>query len=115
MEATTPGSEVSSEVSKFDAENATALTAEFLKRLGYRGVWLPSKVSVEGDLYIVEMTSDKKTAKVQINAETREIREYEFAQEENTSEGSGITKPKLIFLAAAIAVSLIVSKLLGVF
>ena len=37
------------EVSRFDAENATNLTADFLKRLGYKGNWLPMKVSLEGE------------------------------------------------------------------
>jgi hypothetical protein len=111
----TPGPVIDAGISRFDAENATALTANFLKRLGYRGVWLPSKVSIDGELYIVEMTSEKRTAKVQINSATKEIREYEFGQEENAPKGSGLTKPKLIFLVAAIAVSVIVTKLLGVF
>jgi hypothetical protein len=110
-----PGPVIDAGISRFDAENATALTADFLKRLGYRGTWLPSKVSIDGELYIVEMTSEKKTAKVQINSATKEIREYEFGQEETASKGSGLTKPKLIFLIAAIAVSVIVTKLLGVF
>jgi len=107
--------EVSPEISRFDAENATALTADFLKRLGYKGVWLPMKVSLDGELYIVEMLNQqKKTAKVQINATTKEIREYEFAEEENSS-GGGISKAKLIFLMAAVGVSIAVVKLLGVF
>lgn len=107
--------EVSPEISRFDAENATALTADFLKRLGYKGVWLPMKVSLEEELYIVEMMNQqKKTAKVQINSATKEIREYEFAEEENES-GGGISKGKLIFLMAAIGVSIALVKLLGVF
>jgi hypothetical protein len=107
--------EVSPEISRFDAENATALTADFLKRLGYKGVWLPMKVSLEDELYVVEMMNQqKKTAKVQINSETKEIREYEFAEEEKESCG-GISKGKLIFLMAAIGVSIALVKLLGVF
>ena len=107
--------EVSPEISRFDAENATALTADFLKRLGYKGVWLPMKVSLEEELYVVEMMNQqKKTAKVQINSETKEIREYEFAEEEKES-GGGISKGKLIFLMAAIGVGIALVKLLGVF
>ena len=51
--------EVSPEISRFDAENATSLTADFLKRLGYKGTWVPMKVSLDGELYIVEMTFQK--------------------------------------------------------
>ncbi len=112
MESASP--EVSPEISRFDAENATALTAEFLKRLGYKQSWLPMKVSMDGELYVVEMSSLKKTAKVQINSSTKEIREYEFAAEENAAKG-GVSKGKLIFLVAIVAVSVVVTKLLGVF
>ncbi len=113
MSESTP--EISPEISRFDAENATALTADFLKRLGYKGIWLPMKVSLDGELYVVEMMSmQKKTAKVQINSTTKEIREYEFQEEEKPS-GGGLSKGKLIFLVAAIGVSIAVVKLLGVF
>jgi hypothetical protein len=54
--------EVSPEISRFDAENATTLTADFLKRLGYKGSWLPMKVSLEGELYVVEMMFRKLNA-----------------------------------------------------
>ncbi len=113
MEAAAP--EVSPEISRFDAENATALTADFLKRLGYKGIWLPMKVSLDGELYVVEMLPQaKKTAKVQINSSTKEIREYEFAADESASKG-GLSKGKLIILVAIVAVGIVVAKLMGVF
>jgi hypothetical protein len=68
------------EVSRFDAEKATSMTADFLKRLGYKGSWLPMKVSLDGELYVVEMMFQKLTAKVQINSKTKEIKEYEFQE-----------------------------------
>jgi hypothetical protein len=68
--------EVSSDISRFDAENATALTADFLKRLGYKGSWVPMKVSLDGELYVVEMIFQKLSAKVQINSKNKEIKEY---------------------------------------
>ena len=49
--------EVSPEISRFDTENGTALTADFLKRLGYKGSWVPMKVSLDGELYVVEIMS----------------------------------------------------------
>jgi hypothetical protein len=110
-----PQTEVSPEISRFDAENATAMTGDFLKRLGYRGSWLPMKVSLDGELYVVEMAFQKRTAKVQINSKTKEIREYEFAQEENSEGGIKLTKGKLIFLVAILSVAVVASKLLGVF
>jgi len=113
-ETTQVSPEVSPEISRFDAENATTLTADFLKRLGYRGSWLPMKVSMDGELYIVEMMYQRKTAKVQINSTTKEIREYELAEEEKESSG-GLSKGKVMFLVAAIGISIALIKVLGVF
>ncbi len=102
------------EISKFDAENATAMTVDFLIRLGYKGNWLPLKVSLDGELYIVEMVLQKKTAKVQINSATKEIKEYEFQEAE--SEGkSPINSKGLILLIGVIGIAALSAKLLGVF
>jgi hypothetical protein len=107
-------SATSAEVSRFDAENATALTADFLKRLGYKGNWLPLKVALDGELYIVEMMFQKLTAKVQINSKTKEIREYEF--QEGEAEGKSFLKSKgIIFLVVMIGIGALAAKLLGVF
>ena len=103
------------EISRFDAENATALTADFLKRLGYKGSWLPMKVSLDGELYIVEMMFEKLTAKVQINSKTKEIKEYEFQQGEAEARRSPLSKGKLILLIAAISAGVAIVKLLGFF
>ncbi len=107
------------EVSRFDAENATAMTADFLKRLGYKGNWLPMKVSLDGELYVVEMMFQKLTAKVQINSKTKEIREYEFQEGEealNSFFNSFFkSKRKIIFLVAAISIAVVIVKLLGIF
>lgn len=103
------------EISTFDAENATALTADFLKRLGYKGSWLPMKVSLDGELYVVEMMFQKLTAKVQIHSKTKEIKEYEFQKGEEEGGGFSFSKGKLILLVAAISVGVAIVKLLGVF
>ncbi len=109
--AATP--EVSPEISRFDAENATALTAEFLKRLGYKGSWLPMKVSLEGELYVVEMMLARLTAKVQIHPTTKEVKEYEV-QKGETPQG-GFSKTKIMFLITIISVATTVMKVIGVF
>jgi hypothetical protein len=106
-------STVTAEVSRFDAENATAMTADFLKRLGYKGSWLPMKVSLEGELYIVEMMFQKLTAKVQINSKTKEIKEYEL-QEGEAATNSFFKSKGLIFLVAAVSIAVVVAALLGV-
>jgi hypothetical protein len=107
--------EVSPEISRFDAENATSMTADFLKRLGYKGSWLPMKVSLDGELYVVEMMFQKLTAKVQINSQTKEIREYEFQEGEGESNSLFKSKGKLIFLVAAISIAVVITKVIGVF
>lgn len=107
--------EVSPEISRFDAEKATSLTLDFLKRLGYKGSWLPMKVSLEGELYVVEMVFQKLSAKVQINFNTKEIKEYEFQQGEDESGGFAKSKGKIIFLIAAISIGIVAVKLMGVF
>jgi hypothetical protein len=107
--------EVSPEISRFDAENATTLTADFLKRLGYKGSWLPMKVSLDGELYIVEMMFQKLSAKVQINSKTKEIKEYELQQGEGESGGLAKSKSKIMFLVAAISIGIAVVKMAGIF
>ncbi|MCW3994793.1 MAG: hypothetical protein NWE98_01425 [Candidatus Bathyarchaeota archaeon] len=107
--------EVSPQVTRLDAEIATNMTADFLKRLGYKGSWLPMKVSLEGELYVVEMMLQKLTAKVQINSQTREIKEYELQQGEGEISGLAKSKGKIIFLVAVASLAVVVSKLIGVF
>ena len=103
------------EVSRFDAENATTMTADFLKRLGYKGSWLPMKVSLDGELYVVEMMFQKLTAKVQINSKTKEIKEYELQEGEAATNSLFKSKGKIIFLVAAISITIVVIKLIGLF
>ena len=79
------------------------------------------KVSLDGELYVVEMMFQKLTAKVQINSKTKEIREYEF--QEGEAATISLTplislfksKGKIIFLVAAISVAVVIVKLIGVF
>jgi hypothetical protein len=111
----TAQTEVSPEISRFDAENATSLTADFLKRLGYKGTWVPLKVSLDGELYIVEMTFQKLSTKVQINSKSKEIKEYEFQQGETESGGLGKSKGKIMFLITIASVAVMLVKVLGVF
>jgi hypothetical protein len=114
----TAPTEVSPRISRFDAESATAMTVDFLRRLGYEGSWLPMKVSLDGELYVVEMMFQKLSAKVQINSKTKEIREYEFQEGEGASNSLVSlvkSKGKIIFLVAAVSIAVVVVKLIGVF
>ena len=102
------------ELSRFDAESATEQTIDFLKRLGYKGNWLPLKVSLEEEVYIVEMSFKNKTAKVQINSLTKEIKEYEFQDNDDQSK-SPLRSKALLFVIGLVGVAVLASKLLGVF
>ena len=80
------------------------------------------KVSLEGELYVVEMMFRKLTAKVQINSKTKEIREYEFQKGEGASNSLvslislfKSTKGKIIFLVATVLVAIAAVKLMGFF
>jgi hypothetical protein len=108
-------SAVSETVSPFDAENATKLTADFLKRLGYTRGLRAIKVSLEEETFIVEMGLERKTAKVQINSKTKEIKEYEI-QEGEVKNGSMFSKLKLpIILVMLVGISLAALKMIGAF
>jgi len=101
------------EAPRFDAENATAMTADFLKRLGYKGIWMPMKVSLDGELYVVEMMFQKRTAKVQINSKTKEIKEYELQEGEVETKGFFRSRGMMLLIAAA-SIAVVVAALLGV-
>ena len=101
------------EAARFDAENATTMTADFLKRLGYKGSWLPMKVSLDGELFIVEMVFQRLTAKVQINSKTKEIKEYEL-QKGEVETNSFFKSKGLMFLVAAVSIGVVLAVLLGI-
>lgn len=102
------------EVSRFDAENATSQTMDFLKRLGYKQSWQPMKVSIDGDVYIVEMMFQKLTAKVQINSKTKEIKEYELTENE-AEKTSFFNSKKMMFIVMGASAAVVLLTLLGIF
>lgn len=75
-----------------NAENVTSIAVEFLKALGNKHGIRPRKVSLQGQMYTVELDVGKdKTAAVHIEAQTREIKEYEIKTKEK--EESGLNFP----------------------
>jgi len=95
-----------------DAERFTSLAKDFLKRLGYKRSLRPIKATLEGENYIVEMESKKKTAKVQIHTKTNEIREFEI--QEKVSETSFSMKHILLIVGiSASVVAVLVLKFMG--
>jgi len=107
----------SEETVPLNAEWATSLAEDFLKRLGYKHGLLPKKVSLTGEKYLVEVEIKKRTAKVQIDTKTKEIREYEI-QEAETGEGFSLSRKKILLIggaAAAATIAVVALKLLGFF
>ena len=71
---------VSEVESKFEVENAIALAADSLKRLGLKNKMKPLKVSLDGEFYVVELSLQNKTAKVSVNTKTKKVNEYEIQE-----------------------------------
>lgn len=88
------------EVKPPNAEHATAIAIEFLKALGNKHGIKPRKVSLQGQLYIVELDVGKnKAAAVQIEAQTREIKEYEIKTKEEAESASSLPlSPKAMLM-----------------
>ena len=87
---------------KMNAEVVTTMTTSFLKRLGHKSGLKPKRVSLEGDIYTVEVETKKFTAIVQVSAETREIKEYDVQPKTEESFFSSLS-PKTILIVIAIS------------
>ena len=66
---------------ELNAEGVTTMTTAFLKELGHKGGLKPKRVSLEGEVYTVDVETKKFTAVVRIDATTHEIKEYEVQPE----------------------------------
>ncbi len=105
------------ETKLLNAEEVTLIATNFLKRLGNKQGLKPIKASLEEDIYIVEVGLAKKTATVQIDATTEQIKEYEIKDKEQETPSSSFLPltPKNILLIAGIAgASVVVSAFLGI-
>jgi hypothetical protein len=108
-------SSIAEEVSRFNAENATSLTVDFLRRLGYKRGLRATKVTLSEGTYVVEMALEKRTAKVQIDSSTRQVKEYEIQDLEASSGFSSLKGKMVLILVSVIGVVFVVLKLLNVF
>jgi len=103
---------------RLDAEKVTFLAESFLNRLGYkRAVLRPKKASLEGEKYMVELEVKKRTATVQVDLATGEIKGYQF---EETAESSGFPLSRKTILliiggVGGVAAVIVVLRLMGIF
>lgn len=105
------------ETKLLNAEEVTLIATNFLKRLGNRQGLKPIKASLEEDeIYVVEVGLARKTATVQIDANTEQIKEYEIKENEQETESSfpfPLTPKNILVLGGTAAGSVVISALLG--
>ncbi|MCS7115618.1 MAG: hypothetical protein RMJ15_06240 [Nitrososphaerota archaeon] len=97
-----------SQEEKLNAETVTVIATGFLKRIGNRGVLMPKRVSLEEGTYIVEVEMKKLTAIVRVDAETKEIKEYEI-QKKGEETSVTFISPKIIMVMLGISAALYVA------
>jgi uncharacterized protein YhaN len=99
---------------RLDAERFTSLAEDFLKKLGYKRGLHPTKATLEGEKYIVELELKNKTAKVQIHTKTNEVREFEI-QEKVSETGFAFSRKTLLLIlgVSASVVAIIVLWFMG--
>ncbi|MBT0160111.1 DUF3606 domain-containing protein [Candidatus Bathyarchaeota archaeon A05DMB-2] len=86
---------------ELNAETVTTMATAFLKRIGHKGGLKPRRVSLEGEVYTVEVETKKFTAVVRIGNSTREIREYDV--QPKSEESSFSVNPKMILIIFAVS------------
>ena len=89
-----------------NAEHVTSIAIDFLKTLGNKRGIRPRKVSLQGQVYLVELDiGQDKTAVVQIEVQTREIKEYEIKTKEKEESGLSLPlSPKTLIMIFGISV-----------
>ena len=102
---------------RLDAERVTWAAQAFLNRMGYkRSMLRPKKATLEGEKYLVEVQVQKKTATVQVDLATGEIRGFQIEEGEQTS-GFALNTRTLLIIGGGVAVVVVVValKLAGMF
>jgi hypothetical protein len=93
------------QVKELNAETVTTIATSFLKRIGHKGGLKPKRVSLEEDVYTVEVEMKRFTALVRVNRETHDIKEYEIQPKgEETSYLSVSLKTIVIIFGISVAV-----------
>jgi hypothetical protein len=102
-----------------NAEEVTLIATDFLKRLGNKQGIKPIKASLEEEVYIVEVGLSKKTATVQIDSTTEQIKEYEIKEKEEKNQQASssfipLTPKNIIMLVGIAGAAVVISGLLGI-
>jgi len=104
------------ETRPLNAEEATSIATQFLTRLGNKRSLKPVKASLQEEIYIVEVGLRKKTAIVEVDAMSEEIKEYEIKTKvkESSSSFFPLTPKSILLVCGIVVISVFVSSLLGV-
>ncbi|MGB9134677.1 MAG: hypothetical protein WCC63_03705 [Candidatus Bathyarchaeia archaeon] len=95
-----------------NAQQVTSMAIIFLKSLGHRRGIKPKRVFIENQRYVVESDVGKKLlAKVQIDVDTSEIKEYSIEKKTEEAPMTLPVEPRaiLMMLGLSVAVSIIFS------
>jgi len=91
------------QVKELNAETVTAMVAGFLKRIGHKGGLKPKRVSLEGEVYTVEVEMKKFSATVKVDKTIQEIKEYDI-QPKSEEASSSFSPKNLVFIMIVAAV-----------
>jgi hypothetical protein len=80
-----------------NAENVTSIAVSFLKRIGNKSGLKPKRVTLEENLYVVEVEMKKFSAVVRVDSESHEIRGYEIQPKTEESSPPSIS-PKILLV-----------------
>ncbi|HKZ94433.1 MAG TPA: hypothetical protein VJ249_07630 [Candidatus Bathyarchaeia archaeon] len=101
-------SEVEAGKRRLDAERVTWLAQGFLNRLGYRRTQLrPRKVSLEGERYLVEVDVQKRTATVQVDVATGEIKGFQIEESAESSGLPSLSKGTIVLIGGIVGIALV--------
>lgn len=102
---------------RLNAEEVTTIATDFLKRIGNKAGLRPKRVSLEDEIYTVEVETKKMLAVVKISFQTREIREYDVQPKNEENSSSFNFKSILVSLVISVGVAATIHfcfKMLGI-
>ena len=107
----------SAQPKELNAESVTAIATSFLKRIGHKGGLKPKRVSLEEDVYTVEVEMKRLAAIVQVDAKTHEIKAYEIQPKGEEASSLAVSPKNLVITfgvsAGAYVTLYLVFKMLG--
>jgi len=80
------------------------MASTFLKRIGYKGGIKPKRVSLESDLYTVELEMSKFTATVKVDVLVQKIKEYDVQPKSEESALATLSPKTLIMMIVVSAI-----------